>query len=217
VTSVVLADDQELVRAGFRMILMLAGIDVVGEAADGREAVVVTRDTSPDVVLMDIRMPVMDGIEATRRIVASGSRARVLVLTTFDLDEHVYDAMRAGASGFLLKDAPREQLVAGVAQVARGDALLAPAVTRRLVERFVTSAPDSDPQPGPFTRLSARELEVLKLAAKGLSNAEIGRELYVTESTVKTHMARLLAKLDARDRLQAVVMAYECGVLRPGE
>jgi DNA-binding NarL/FixJ family response regulator len=214
VTSVVLADDQELVRAGFRMILMLADIDVVGEASDGREAVV-TRDTSPDVVLMDIRMPVMDGIEATRRIVASGSRSRVLVLTTFDLDEHVYEAMCAGASGFLLKDAPREQLVAGVQQVARGDALLAPAVTRRLVERFVTSSPDR--QPGPFARLSARELEVLTLAAKGRSNAEIGRELYVTESTVKTHIARLLAKLDARDRLQAVVMAYECGVLRPGE
>jgi DNA-binding NarL/FixJ family response regulator len=215
VTSVVLADDQELVRAGFRVILMLAGIDVVGEASDGREAVLVTRDTSPDVVLMDIRMPVMDGIEATRRIVASGSRSRVLVLTTFDLDEHVYDAMRAGASGFLLKDAPREQLVAGVHQVARGDALLAPAVTRRLVERFVTTSPH--PHPGPFARLSARELEVLTLAAKGRSNAEIGRELYVTESTVKTHIARLLAKLDARDRLQAVVMAYECGVLRPSE
>jgi DNA-binding NarL/FixJ family response regulator len=217
VTTVVLADDQGLVRSGFRLILTLAGIDVTAEAADGREAVSLVRELDPDVVLMDVRMPVMDGIEATRRIVSSGSRSRVLVLTTFDLDEHVYDAMCAGASGFLLKDAPREQLVAGVEQVARGDALLAPTITRRLIERF-TAAGDSRNRggdPGPFARLSPRELEVLHLVARGHSNAEIGRRLYVTDATVKTYLARLFTKLSARDRLHAVVMAYDHGILRP--
>lgn len=216
-TTVVLADDQELVRSGFRLILTLAGIDVVGEAADGREAVSLVRDHHPDVVLMDVRMPVMDGIEATRRIVTADSSSRVLILTTFDLDEHVYDAMRAGASGFLLKDAPREQLVAGVEQVSRGDALLAPTITRRLIERF-TAVTKSDHQvsdPGPFARLSPRELQVLQLVARGESNADIGSQLYVTEATVKTYMARLLTKLSARDRLHAVVLAYDYGILRP--
>jgi DNA-binding NarL/FixJ family response regulator len=166
---------------------------------------------------MDVRMPIVDGIEATRRIVAADSPSRVLILTTFDLDEHVYDAMRAGASGFLLKDAPRQQLVAGVEQVARGDALLAPTITRRLIERF-TAATKSDHQPsdpGPFARLSPRELQVLQLVARGESNAEIGRQLYVTEATVKTYMARLLTKLSARDRLHAVVLAYDYGILTP--
>ncbi len=217
-TTVVLADDQELVRSGFRLILTLAGIDVVAEAGDGALAVNLVRDHDPDVVLMDVRMPVMDGIEATRRIVASGTSCRVLVLTTFDLDEHVYAAMRAGASGFLLKDVPRDQLVAGVHQVARGDALLAPAVTRRLIERFTAHAEveRAVADAGPFSRLSPRELDVLRLIARGLSNNAIGRELYVTEATVKTYVARLLGKLAARDRLHAVVMAYEHRVLIPG-
>lgn len=217
-TTVVLADDQKLVRSGFRLILTLAGIHVVAEAADGREAVSLVRDHHPDVVLMDVRMPVMDGIEATRRIATAQSTSRVLILTTFDLDEHVYDAMRAGASGFLLKDAPREQLVAGVEQVARGDALLAPTITRRLIERFTaTTNPDHHAsERGPFSRLSPRELQVLQLVARGESNADIGRQLYVTEATVKTYMARLLTKLSARDRLHAVVLAYDHGVLTPG-
>jgi DNA-binding NarL/FixJ family response regulator len=217
-TTVVLADDQELVRSGFRLILTLAGVDVVGEAADGREAVSLVREHHPDVVLMDVRMPVMDGIEATRRITATDSPSRVLILTTFDLDQHVYDAMRAGASGFLLKDAPREQLVAGVEQVARGDALLAPTVTRRLIERFTiaTNPHQQTSDRGPFSRLSPRELQVLQLVARGESNAEIGRQLYVTEATVKTYMGRLLTKLSARDRLHAVVLAYDHGILIPG-
>lgn len=213
-TSVVLCDDEELVRAGLRLILTLAGIEVCAEASDGREAVAAVRRSNADVVLMDLRMPVMDGIDATRQIVESGSITRVLVLTTFDLDEQVYSAMRAGASGFLLKDVPREQLVAGVHQVARGDALLAPSVTRRLIERFV-GVPGQQGR-GPFDRLSDRESQVLALLAKGLTNTEIGNRLFVTEATVKTHVARLLAKLQARDRLQAVVMAYEQGVLKPG-
>jgi DNA-binding NarL/FixJ family response regulator len=209
-TTVVLADDQELVRAGFRLILTLADIEVVGEASDGAQAVSITRSTSPDVVLMDVRMPVMNGIEATERIIQAGSQSRVLILTTFDLDELVYDAVRAGASGFLLKDAPREQLVAGIHQVARGETLLAPSITRRLLERF--TVPPSSPGTQPSSPLSARELEVLGLIAKGMSNVEIGRVLYVTEATVKTHVARLLAKLGVRDRLQAVVWAYDNGI-----
>jgi DNA-binding NarL/FixJ family response regulator len=210
-TSVLLADDQALVRAGFRLILTLAGIDVVGEASNGTEAVSLTRATTPDVVLMDVRMPVLDGIEATRQITRSDAHSRVLILTTFDLDEHVYDAVRAGASGFLLKDAPREQLVAGIQQVARGDTLLAPTITRRLLERFAarSARPDGEAR----SPLSARELEVLRLVAKGMSNVEVGRELYITEATVKTHVARLLAKLGARDRLQAVVWGYENRIL----
>jgi DNA-binding NarL/FixJ family response regulator len=213
---VLLADDQELVRSGFRLILELAdGIEVVGEAADGREAVRLAKDLLPDVVLMDIRMPELDGIEATRRLRQAGVEAKVLVLTTFDLDEYVYAAMRAGAGGFLLKDAPREQLVAAVRTVTRGEALLAPAVTKRLIERFVVRPKPLEAAPA-LGALSARELEVLRLVARGLSNGEIADELVIGEATVKTHVARILRKLDLRDRVQAVVLAYESGVVEPG-
>jgi DNA-binding NarL/FixJ family response regulator len=216
VTTVLLVDDQELVRTGFRLILDLEpGLDVVGEAANGEEAVRLVAELHPDVVLMDVRMPVLDGIRATERIAAAGSTSRVLILTTFDLDEYVYDALRAGASGFLLKDAPREQLVAGVRIVAAGESLLAPPITRRLIERFV-----AQPAPGALSdaiaALSEREREVLGLLARGLSNAEIAGILYVSDATVKTHVARLLAKLGVRDRMQAVVLAYETGFIRPG-
>ncbi|MCX7522108.1 response regulator transcription factor [Microbacterium sp. STN6] len=215
---VLLADDQELVRTGFRLILELEpGIEVVAEAADGRQAIARVAQTRPDVVLMDIRMPVLDGIEATRRIASTADAPRVLVLTTFDLDDYVYDAMRAGASGFLLKDAPREQLVAAVRAVARGDTLLAPSVTRRLIERFVRSpAPGSAMSPT-IQALSGREQEVLRLLTLGLSNAEIAARLFLGDATVKTHIARLLAKLGVRDRVQAVILAYETGFVRPGE
>jgi DNA-binding NarL/FixJ family response regulator len=214
---VLLADDQELVRSGFRLILDLTdGIEVVGEAADGREAVRLAKELQPDVVLMDVRMPELDGIEATRRLRQAGVDARVLVLTTFDLDEYVYGAMRAGASGFLLKDAPREQLVAAVRTVARGEALLAPAITQRLIERFVARPPLEEAAPA-LAELSARELEVLRLVARGLSNAEIAAELFVGEATVKTHVARVLRKLDVRDRVQAVVFAYESGLVERGD
>ncbi|HEX7353748.1 MAG TPA: response regulator transcription factor [Mycobacteriales bacterium] len=213
---VLLADDQELVRSGFRLILELAdGIEVIGEAADGREAVLLARQQAPDVVLMDIRMPVLDGIEATRRLRQAGGRTRVLVLTTFDLDEYVYAALRAGASGFLLKDAPRDQLVTAVRTVARGESLLAPAVTRRLIERFVSRPSPTDAAPA-LDALTIREGEVLRLLARGLSNAEIAAQLFVGEATVKTHVARILRKLDLRDRVQAVVFAYESGTVEPG-
>jgi DNA-binding NarL/FixJ family response regulator len=215
-TRVVLADDQQLVRAGFRLILTHAEIEVVGEATTGEEAVEVTRQTSPDVVLMDIRMPDTDGIEATRRIVdgdETGS-VRVLILTTFDLDEYVYDALQAGASGFLLKDAPPEQLVAAVESVVRGDTLLAPSITRRLVEEFAATRPRTRPQQ--LDQLSVREAEVFRLVARGLSNREISEHLFVGETTVKTHIARIFAKLEVRDRVQAVVLAYEAGVVQPG-
>ena len=213
---VLLADDQELVRSGFRLILDLTeGIEVVGEAADGREAVRLAKELQPDVVLMDVRMPELDGIEATRRLRQAGAEARVLVLTTFDLDEYVYEAVRAGASGFLLKDAPREQLVTAVLTVARGEALLAPAITQRLIERFV-GRPSPDQAAPALADLSARELEVLRLLARGLSNAEIAAELVIGEATVKTHVARILRKLDLRDRIQAVVFAYENGIVEPG-
>jgi len=216
VIRVLLADDQELVRSGFRLILDLTeGIEVVGEAADGREAVRLAKELQPDVVLMDVRMPELDGIEATRRLRQAGAEARVLVLTTFDLDEYVYEAMRAGASGFLLKDAPREQLVTAVLTVARGEALLAPAITQRLIERFV-GRPSPDQAAPALADLSARELEVLRLLARGLSNAEIAAELVIGEATVKTHVARILRKLDLRDRIQAVVFAYETGIVEPG-
>jgi DNA-binding NarL/FixJ family response regulator len=214
--GVLIVDDQRLVRSGFRMILGTEpGITVVGEAADGAEAVEAARELEPDVVLMDIRMPGMDGLEATRRIVdGSDDAPRVLVLTTFDLDEYVYEALRAGASGFLLKDAPEEQLVAGVRIVADGGALFAPAVTRRLIEEFAsrgvpTTAPALD-------ALTAREVDVLKLLARGHSNAEIAGELFVSDHTVKTHVARILQKLDLRDRTQAVIAAYESGLVKPG-
>jgi len=214
---VVLCDDQELVRAGFRLILDLEeNIEVVGEAADGEECLRRTAELQPDLVLMDVRMPRMDGIEATRRLVASRSPSRVLMLTTFDLDELVYAAMATGASGFLLKDVPREQLVHAVRMVVRGDAILAPAVTRRLVERFVAGPPPSDATPAALAALSERELDVFALLARGRSNAEIARALVLGEATVKTHVARILTKLDLRDRVQAVVLGYESGYLQPG-
>jgi DNA-binding NarL/FixJ family response regulator len=218
--GVLIVDDQALVRAGFRMILEAEeDVEVVGEAADGREAVAEARRLKPDVVLMDVRMPDMDGIEATRRLLEGGdSAAKVVMLTTFDMDEYVYDALRAGASGFLLKDVPPEQLVAGIRAVASGDALLAPAVTRRVIEEFVRHPPASvRTLPLQLGELTARELEVLKLIARGFSNAEIAAELFVSETTVKTHVAHLLMKLDLRDRVQAVVLAYESGLVEPGD
>jgi DNA-binding NarL/FixJ family response regulator len=216
VIRVLLADDQDLVRAGFRLILELAdGVEVVGEAGDGREAVRLARELEPDVVLMDVRMPEVDGIEATRRLLRAGVDTRVLVLTTFDLDEYVYAAVRAGASGFLLKDVPRDELVHAVRTVARGEALLAPAITQRLIEKFI-ARPDPRAAAPALDELSARELEVLRLLARGLSNAEIASELIVGEATVKTHVARILRKLGLRDRVQAVVFAYETGLVEPG-
>jgi DNA-binding NarL/FixJ family response regulator len=213
VIRVVLVDDQTLVRSGFRMILKdEPGIEVVGEASDGREAIAAVGELRPDVVLMDIRMPNLDGLEATRRILAEPDPPRVLVLTTFDLDEYVFAALRAGASGFLLKDAPEEQLTAAIRVAADGGALFSPSVTRKLIERFAGHA---DPPPG-LAELTEREREVLRLLARGLSNSEIAAELVVSEHTVKTHVARVLMKLDLRDRTQAVVLAYESGLVRPG-
>jgi len=216
---VMIVDDQALVRAGFRMILEAEpDLEVVGEASDGGEAVEAWRGLKPDVVLMDVRMPEMDGIEATRRLLADGAETKVVMLTTFDMDEYVYDALRAGASGFLLKDVPPEQLVEGIRAVASGDALLAPSVTRRVIEEFVRRPPSSvRALPAKLEDLTARELEVLKLLARGLSNAEIAKELFVSETTVKTHVAHVLMKLDLRDRVQAVVLAYESGLIQPGE
>ncbi len=218
--GVLIVDDQALVRAGFRMILEAEeDVEVVGEAADGREAVAEAQRLRPDVVLMDVRMPEMDGIEATRRLLAGdGAAPKVVMLTTFDMDEYVYDALRAGASGFLLKDVPPEQLVAGIRAVASGDALLAPAVTRRVIEEFVRRPPASvRTLPPKLGDLTARELEVLKLIARGHSNAEIAKELFVSETTVKTHVGHVLTKLDVRDRVQAVVLAYESGLVEPGQ
>jgi DNA-binding NarL/FixJ family response regulator len=219
VIRVLLADDQALVRAGFRMILDAEeDIGVVGEASDGNEAVEQARRLEPDVVLMDIRMPELDGIEATRRVVAmeGDPPVRVLMLTTFDLNEYVYEALRAGASGFLLKDVPPEQLAAGIRVVAQGEALLAPSITKRLIQEFAAAAPISAPPPKGLDELTARELEVFGLIARGLSNAEIAAELIVSETTVKTHVARVLMKLGLRDRVQAVVLAYEAGIAVPG-
>jgi DNA-binding NarL/FixJ family response regulator len=218
--SVLIVDDQALVRTGFRMILDAEDdIDVAGEAADGREAIEEAQRLRPDVVLMDVRMPVMDGIEATRQLLADGGNvAKVVMLTTFDMDEYVYDALRAGASGFLLKDVPPEQLVTGIRAVANGDALLAPSITRRVIEEFVRRPPASiQTLPPELAELTARELEVLKLIARGLSNAEIAKELFVSETTVKTHVAHVLMKLAVRDRVQAVVLAYETGLVGNGE
>ena len=217
--AVLIVDDQALVRAGFRMILEAEeDMEVVGEAADGREAVDEARRLRPDVVLMDVRMPEVDGIEATRRLLGDAADTKVVMLTTFDMDEYVYDALRAGASGFLLKDVPPEQLVAGIRAVASGDALLAPSVTRRVIEEFVRRPPASvRTLPAKLDDLTARELEVLKLIARGLSNAEIATELFVSETTVKTHVAHVLMKLDLRDRVQAVVLAYESGLIEPGQ
>ena len=214
---VLIADDQELVRAGFRMILELeSDIEVVGEAGDGAEALELARVLDPDVVLMDIRMPETDGIEATRRLAVSHSRARVLMLTTFDADEHVYDAMRAGASGFLLKNAPPAQLVSAVRATAAGNAQLAPEIVERMVEEFVRKPRPGAARPEGLDELTDREVDVLKRIARGLSNAAIAEELFLSEATVRTHVSRVLAKLGVRDRTQAVVAAYESGLVQPG-
>ena len=214
---VVVADDQELVRTGFCVILEAAGFTVAGEAADGAAAVALAASERPDVVLMDIRMPVMDGLEATRLITAAGPGApKVVILTTFDLDDYVYEALRSGASGFLLKDAPRADLVAAVRVAAAGDALLAPSVTRRLIEAFARRPASAAPAPSRLASLTPRERDILLQVARGRSNIEIARELVVTEATVKTHVGHLLAKLGLRDRVQAVILAYETGAITPG-
>jgi len=217
VIRVLIADDQALVRGGFHSIL--AGqddIEVVGEAEDGNEAVALVEELHPDVVLMDIRMPGIDGIEATRRIAARGLATRVLVLTTFDVDDYVYEAMKAGASGFLLKTAPPRQLADAVRTVTAGDALLAPSITRRLVEQFVRRPPPGTSVPRGVEELTDRELDVLKLLARAMSNAEIAAKLVVSEATVKSHVNRILTKLNLRDRAQAIVLAYETGLVEPG-
>jgi DNA-binding NarL/FixJ family response regulator len=214
VTRVVVADDQEVVRTGLVRILDgEPGLEVVGQAADGEAAVREVRRTHPDVCLMDIRMPVLDGLSATRRLLAEHDEVRVVVLTTFDLDEYVYEALRIGASGFVLKDAAAEDIVRAVQVAARGDATLAPSVTRRLIGEFAKHRPR---RALPGTELTAREEEVLVAMARGLSNLEIGRRLFISEGTVRTHVNRMLAKLGLRDRLQAVVLAYECGLVEPG-
>ena len=214
---VLIADDQALVRAGFRMILDAEpDIEIVAEAGDGLQAVEMCARYTLDVVLMDIRMPELDGIDATRRILERTQRTHVLILTTFDLDEYVYEALRAGASGFLLKDAPPEQLVNAIRVVAAGEALLAPSITRRVIEEYARRPPSRDGVPPELVDLTAREIEVLKLIARGCSNAEIAKDLYLGETTVKTHVARILQKLNLRDRVQAVVLAYETGLVQPG-
>jgi len=216
---VLVVDDQELVRSGFCVILDAAeGITVVGEAANGEAAVSQVAAHRPDVVLMDIRMPEMDGLEATRQITRDQDTApKVVMLTTFDLDEYVYEALRAGASGFLLKDSPRHDLIAAVRAAAAGDALLAPSVTRRLIEAFARRPPETSPSPSQLASLTARERDVLLLLARGRSNAEIASVLFVSEATVKTHVGNLLAKLGLRDRVQAVILAYETGIVIPGD
>ena len=217
-TRILIADDQALVRAGFRKLLESApGIVVVGEAADGQEAIDEARRLHPTLVLMDIRMPRLDGIEATRRLTAETDAARVLILTTFGLDDYVYSALRAGASGFMLKDAPPEELLAAIDVVARGDALIAPAVTRSVIEEFVRRSPAPTPSPPLLDALTQREREVLELLARGLSNAEIAERLVLSSGTVKTHVARVLSKLDLRDRVQAVILAYESRLVSPGQ
>jgi len=214
---VLLCDDQALVRDGFRLILNAEGdIDVVGEAREGREAVELTNRLLPHVVLMDVRMPGMNGIDATRRILQSGVESRVLILTTFDVDEYVYEALRAGASGFLLKDVTAQQLVEGVRVVANGEALLAPTVTKRLLDRFASTLPSGDDGPPPgLSSLTERELEILTQLARGLSNAELGATLYLSEPTIKTHLSSIFRKLGVRDRVQAVIAAYEAGLVEP--
>ena len=214
---VVIVDDQALVRGGFRMILdAQQDIEVVAEAADGRQALARVREHEPDVVLMDIRMPELDGLQATRRLLHDDGSTRVLILTTFDLDEYVYEAMKAGASGFLVKDVRPEQLADAVRVVATGEALLAPTITRRLIEQFVRRPPPTAGAPATLSELSERELEVLRLIARGLSNGEIARSLFVSEATVKTHVTHILTKLTLRDRVQAVVLAYESGLVQAG-
>jgi DNA-binding NarL/FixJ family response regulator len=216
VIRVLIADDQALVRGGFRLILEAQhDIQVVGEAQDGEDALAQARGLRPDVVLMDIRMPKLDGLEATRRLLSGDGESRVLVLTTLDADEYVYEAMKAGASGFLLKDVRPEQLADAVRVVASGDALLAPVITRRLIEDFVRRPPPGSDPPVELAELSDRELEVLKLIAQGLSNAEIAASLFLSEATVKTHVTHILGKLRLRGRVQAVVLAYECGLVQP--
>ena len=215
---VVIVDDQALVRSGFRMIVEArADLEVVGEAADGAEALALAEELEPDVVLMDVRMPVMDGVEATRRLLEKGSSARVIILTTFDLDEYVFEALRAGASGFLLKDVQPTQLVEAIRVVASGEALLAPSVTRRLLDRFAATL-DTQPTKAPpsLDSLTTRELEILHLIATGLTNSEIAKQLFLSETTVKTHVSSVLRKLSLRDRVQAVVLAYEAGLIKPG-
>jgi DNA-binding NarL/FixJ family response regulator len=214
---IVLADDQPLVRAGLRMVIADApDLEIVGEAGTGTEAVRIVRELRPDVVVMDIRMPGMDGIEATRMITANAPAPRVLMLTTFDDDTNVYAALRAGASGFLLKDAPPEQLVAGIRTIAIGESLLAPSITRRLIEGFINRPAPSARDAPDLEDLTPRELEVLALIGRGRSNSEIARQLVVSEATVKTHVAHVFSKLDLRDRAQAVVVAYETGLVQPG-
>ena len=216
--TVVIADDQRLVRQGLRLILESEpGIEVVAEAADGAEAVALVREHSPAVALLDIRMPVLDGLRAARQVIEKCPATRVLILTTFDTDEYVYEALRVGASGFLLKDAPPDQLIVAVHSVAAGDALIDPVITRRLISRFALAArpPGPGEVPEVLSALTARELDVLRLLARGLSNQEIARELVVEENTVKTHVSRILTKLSLRDRVQAVVLAYETGLVVP--
>ncbi len=214
---VVLADDQALVRSGFRMILDARDdLEVVGEAGDGAEAVALAGRLTPDIILMDVRMPILDGIEATRRIVSSGSRARVIVLTTYDVDDSVYAAIRAGASGFMLKDVRPAELAEAIRVVARGEALLAPSVTRRLLDRFARALPGPTSIPAPLSELTEREVEILRLVALAMSNAEIAARLVISEATVKTHVSSVLRKLGLRDRVQAVVLAYDVGLVYPG-
>jgi len=217
VISVLIVDDQDLVREGLRMLLEAEpDLTVAGEAADGSQALAQARLLDPDVILMDVRMPKMNGIEATTRLVQAGSRARILMLTTFNLDEYVYHALKAGASGFLLKHASRDQLTGGVRAVAAGETLLAPAITRRLIEDFCNGPAPGTPVAGAAGGLSERELGVVRLVAQGLSNAEIAASLYLSEATVKSHIVRILAKLGLRDRVQVAVYAYEHGIVRPG-
>lgn len=216
-TTVVIADDQDLIRSGLEMVLSARGCEVIGQASDGREAVEVVRRAQPDVVLMDIRMPVLDGISATRELTAARIRSRVLILTTYDLDRYVYGALRAGAAGFLLKATPPDRLVAGIETVATGESLLAPSLTRRLIEEHVRRPPPLDGVPPALQALTERELQVFSLIARGRSNEEIAADLVVAEATVKTHVNRILAKLGLRTRVQAVVLAYETGQIRPGD
>ena len=217
IIQVVVADDQGMVRSGFSVLLNAQpDIEVIGEAVNGQEAIAMAASLQPDVILMDVRMPVLDGLQATREITALPDPPKVLVLTTFDLDDYVYEALRAGASGFLLKDSPRHDLIAAVRAAAAGDALLAPSVTRRLIEAFARRPAETSPSPSQLASLTARERDVLLLLARGRSNAEIAAVLFVSEATVKTHVGNLLAKLGLRDRVQAVILAYETGIVVPG-
>jgi DNA-binding NarL/FixJ family response regulator len=214
---VIVVDDQELVRSGFSVILDAAdGIEVVGEAANGEAAIAAVAEHDPDVVLMDIRMPGMDGLAATRQITGQPDPPKIVMLTTFDLDDYVYEALRAGASGFLLKDSPRHDLIAAVRAAAAGDGLLSPSVTRKLIEAFARRPPETAPSPAQLASLTGRERDVLLLLARGRSNAEIAASLFVSEATVKTHVGNVLAKLGLRDRVQAVILAYETGLVVPG-